>query len=31
MEENDYGHGRIESKICYSVPLPDYLKDFRKE
>lgn len=30
-EENDYGHGRIESRICYSVPLPDYLKDFRKD
>ncbi len=30
-EENDYGHGRIESRVCYAVPLPDYLKDFRKE
>ena len=30
-EDNDYGHGRIESRTCYSVPLPDYLKDFRKE
>jgi predicted transposase YbfD/YdcC len=30
-EENDYGHGRIESRVCYAVPLPDYLKDFGKE
>ena len=30
-EDNDYGHGRIESRICYSVPLPDYLKHFNKE
>jgi predicted transposase YbfD/YdcC len=31
IEENDYGHGRIESRICYSVPLPNYLNDFSKE
>ncbi|HAT8230688.1 TPA: ISAs1 family transposase [Legionella pneumophila] len=30
-EENDYGHGRIESRVCYSVPLPNYLNDFSKE
>jgi predicted transposase YbfD/YdcC len=30
-EDNDYGHGRIESRICYSVPLPEYLKDFHKD
>lgn len=30
-EDNDYGHGRIESRVCYSVPLPDYLKSFRKD
>jgi hypothetical protein len=29
-EDNDYGHGRIESRICYSVPLPDYLKALKK-
>ncbi len=30
-EDNDYGHGRIESRICYSVPIPDYLKYFCKD
>ncbi len=30
-EDNDSGHGRIESRVCYSVPLPDYLKDFANE
>jgi predicted transposase YbfD/YdcC len=30
-EDNNYGHGRIESRTCYSVPLPDYLKYFRKD
>jgi predicted transposase YbfD/YdcC len=30
-EENDYGHGRIESRVCYAVSLPDYLKNFHKE
>lgn len=28
-EDNDYG--RIESRICYSVPLPDYLRNFHKD
>jgi len=31
FEDNDYGHGRIESRICYAVALPDYLKKFRTE
>ena len=30
-EDNDYGHGQIELRICYSVPLRDYLKNFRKD
>ena len=30
-EDNDYGHGRIESRTCYAVALPTYLKEFRKE
>lgn len=30
-EDNDYGHGRIESRTCYAVALPAYLKEFRKE
>lgn len=30
-EATDYGHGRIESRICYSVPLPEYLNDFSQE
>ena len=31
FEDGDYGHGRIESRICYAVLLPDYLKEFQKE
>jgi predicted transposase YbfD/YdcC len=31
VEDNDYGHGRIESRTCYAVPLPDYLKEFRND
>ena len=31
IENNDYGHGRIESRICYSVPLPDYLRYLHKD
>ena len=30
-EDNDYGHGRIESKICYALTLPNYLKEYREE
>lgn len=30
-EDNDVGHGRIESRTCYSVSLPDYLKNFSTE
>jgi predicted transposase YbfD/YdcC len=30
-EDNDYGHGRIESRACYAVTLPNYLKEFREE
>jgi predicted transposase YbfD/YdcC len=30
-EDNDYGHGRIESRICYAVALPPYLKEFHNE
>ncbi len=26
-----YGHGRIESRTCYAVLLPEYLKEFQKE
>lgn len=29
--EGDYGHGRIESRTCYALLLPDYLKEFQKE
>ena len=29
IEDNDYGHGRIESRTCYSVALPAYLRDFQ--
>lgn len=31
FEDNDYGHGRIESRTCYAVALPNYLQDFRKD
>lgn len=31
FEAADYGHGRTESRTCYAVSLPDYLKDFRKD
>ena len=31
FEDNDYGHGRIESRICYAVALPNYLQSFRKD
>jgi predicted transposase YbfD/YdcC len=31
FEDNDYGHGRIESRVCYAVTLPDYLRDFHKD
>jgi hypothetical protein len=30
-EDNDYGHGRIESRTCYAVALPDYLKEFHND
>jgi predicted transposase YbfD/YdcC len=29
VEDNDYGHGRIQSRACYSVALPAYLRDFQ--
>jgi predicted transposase YbfD/YdcC len=30
-EDNDYGHGRIDSRQCYAVSLPAYLNDFTSE
>lgn len=31
FDASDFGHGRIESRACYAVSLPAYLKDFRRE
>lgn len=31
FEDGDYGHGRIESRTCYAVLLPDYLRELQKE
>jgi len=31
VEDNDYGHGRIKSRTCYSVALPAYLRDFQDD
>lgn len=31
FEENDYGHGRIESRKCLVIALPEYFKSYQKE
>ena len=30
-EDNDYGHGRIDSRICYATALPSYIKETSME
>ena len=30
-EDNDYGHGHIEKRTCYTVSVPDYLQEYFKD